>query len=78
MSSRVINTILNLKDEMTQKLQAPLMSVRKLKREYENTKKELERYEDAQTKASQMLEQAKNKMEEVKKAVLNSFSSLSR
>lgn len=72
MSSRVINTILNLKDEMTQKLQAPLMSVRKLKREYENTKKELERYEDAQTKASQMLEQAKNKMEEVKKAVLNS------
>ncbi|MCF2638780.1 hypothetical protein I6E31_02200 [Fusobacterium varium] len=72
MSSRVINTILNLKDEMTQKLQAPLMSVRKLKREYENTKKELERYEDAQTKASQMLEQAKNKMEEVKKEVLNS------
>lgn len=72
MASRVINTILNLKDEMTQKLQAPLTSVRKLKREYENTKKELEKYKDAQTKASQMLEQAKSKMEEVKKAVLNS------
>lgn len=72
MASRVINTILNLKDEMTQKLQAPLMSVRKLKREYENTKKELEEYQNSQTKASQMLEKAKNKMEEVKKSVLNS------
>lgn len=71
MSSRVINTILSLKDDMSKKMQAPLMSVRKLKQEYENNKEELKKYENTQKKASQELEKAKNKLENVKKSVLN-------
>lgn len=71
MSSRVINTILSLKDDMSKKMQAPLMSVRKLKQEYENNKEELKKYENAQKKASQALEKAKNNLENVKKSVLN-------
>lgn len=71
MSSRVINTILSLKDDMSKKMQAPLMSVRKLKQEYKNNKEELKKYENTQKKASQELEKAKNKLENVKKSVLN-------
>lgn len=71
MSSRVINTILSLKDDMSKKMQAPLMSVRKLKQEYKNNKEELKKYENTQKKASQELEEAKNKLENVKKSVLN-------
>lgn len=71
MSSRVINTILSLKDDMSKKMQAPLMSVRKLKQEYKNSKEELKKYENTQKKASQSLEEAKNKLENVKKSVLN-------
>ena len=71
MSSRVINTILSLKDDMSKKMQAPLMSVRKLKQEYENNKEELKKYENAQKKASQALENAKSKYNEVEKSVLN-------
>lgn len=71
MSSRVINTILSLKDDMSKKMQAPLMSVRKLKQEYENNKEELKKYENAQKKASQALENAKSKYYEVEKSVLS-------
>lgn len=71
MSSRVINTILSLKDDMSKKMQAPLMSVRRLKQEYKNNKEELKKYENTQKKASQELEKAKNKLENVKKSVLN-------
>lgn len=71
MSSRVINTILSLKDDMSKKMQAPLMSVRKLKQEYENNKEELKKYENAQKKASQALENAKSKYNEVEKSVLS-------
>lgn len=71
MSSRVINTILSLKDDMSKKMQAPLMSVRKLKQEYKNNKEELKKYKNTQKKASQELEKAKNKLENVKKSVLN-------
>jgi predicted nucleic acid-binding Zn-ribbon protein len=71
MGTKVIHTILSLKDEMTSKLKPVIIETRNLKRGIDETRGQLNDFEEAQKNAQKAVADAKKRYEEVKASVLS-------
>lgn len=69
-SKRILATYLTLKDEMSQQMSEAKKTVGEMKKELANLQEQIKKNEDAQIKASQSLDTAKAKEQELIKSIL--------
>ena len=69
-SKRILATYLTLKDEMSRQMSGAKKTVGEMKKELANLQEQIKKNEDAQIKASQSLDTAKTKEQELIKSVL--------